>query len=77
MGGRVILHGERICGGIGIGRLFFIDRNFSKIPHLERTSGQLLLEIERLRRALDDAEADLKTIIAQNDVMSRRILRRG
>ena len=68
MGGRVILHGERICGGIGIGRLFFIDRNFSKIPHLERTSGQLLLEIERLRRALDDAEADLKTIIAQNDL---------
>ncbi|HQI05701.1 MAG TPA: phosphoenolpyruvate-utilizing N-terminal domain-containing protein, partial [bacterium] len=63
---RVLLKGEKISSGIGIGRLFFIDRKFVSIPHISLAGGReaVLNEIERFKKAVSSSEHELAKIIA-------------
>jgi phosphoenolpyruvate-protein phosphotransferase (PTS system enzyme I) len=63
---RVLLKGEKISSGIGVGRLFFIDRKFVSIPHISLTGGKeaVLNEIERFKKAVSDSEQELVRIIS-------------
>ena len=52
MNQRKVLSGEKVTGGIGIGRLYYIDRDFVSIPHLSLDDKKDLLENE-VKRFLD------------------------
>ena len=67
---RLELQGEKVCGGIGAGKLFFIDRKYSKIPHLDRNEGEIPDEISRFDSAVKNAEAELDNILSQKDIGS-------
>jgi phosphoenolpyruvate-protein phosphotransferase (PTS system enzyme I) len=61
---REILKGEKISGGIGIGRLFYIDRQFSSIPHyaLHPSKEVAEKEILRFKIAIDTCSEELLKI---------------
>ena len=67
---RLELQGEKVCGGIGAGKLFFIDRKYSKIPHLDRSEDEIPNEINRFDLAVKNAEAELDTILSQKNIGS-------
>ena len=67
---RLELQGEKVCGGIGAGKLFFIDRKYSKIPHLDRNEDEIPGEISRFDLAVKNAEAELDTILSQKNIGS-------
>ena len=67
---RLELQGEKVCGGIGAGKLFFIDRKYSKIPHLDRNEEEIPDEISRFDLAVKNAEAELDTILSQKNIGS-------
>lgn len=67
---RLELQGEKVCGGIGAGKLFFIDRKYSKIPHLDRNEDEIPNEISRFYTAVKNAEAELDTILSQKNIGS-------
>lgn len=67
---RLELQGEKVCGGIGAGKLFFIDRKYSKIPHLDRSEEEIPDEISRFDLAVKNAEAELDTILSQKNIGS-------
>lgn len=46
MNQRKVLSGEKVTGGVGIGRLYYIDRDFVSIPHLSLEEKPELLEVE-------------------------------
>jgi phosphoenolpyruvate-protein kinase (PTS system EI component) len=64
---RTLLKGEKISSGIGVGRLFFIDRKFVSIPHISLTRGKdaALAEIERFKDAVSSSEHELLKIISE------------
>ena len=43
---RLELQGEKVCGGIGAGKLFFIDRKHAKIPHIDLKAEEIESEIK-------------------------------
>ena len=65
---RLELQGEKVCGGIGAGKLFFIDRKYSKIPHLDRSEEEIPNEIRRFDVAVKNAEAELNNILSQQNI---------
>ena len=67
---RLELQGEKVCGGIGAGKLFFIDRKYSKIPHLDRNEEEIPDEISRFDLAVKNAEAELDSILSQKNIGS-------
>ena len=67
---RLELQGEKVCGGIGAGKLFFIDRKYSKIPHLDRSEEEIPNEISRFDSAVKNAEAELDSILSQRNIGS-------
>lgn len=69
---RVLLKGEKVSSGIGIGRLFFIDRKFVSIPHISLTGGkeEVDAEILRLKEALLSSEQELVKILELEDTAS-------
>ena len=61
MNQRKVLSGEKVTGGIGIGRLYYIDRDFVSIPHLSFEDKPELLEteVQRFIDAVDFLENEL------------------
>lgn len=66
---RILLKGEKVSSGIGIGRMFFIDRKFVSIPHISLAAGkeETAFEIKRLEEAVKSSEAELMKIISQDE----------
>jgi len=58
---RKVLSGEKVTGGIGIGRLYYIDRDFVSIPHLSLDDRPKLLknEVKRFLDAVSFLEREL------------------
>ena len=69
---RVLLKGEKVSTGIGVGRLFFIDRNFARIPHLSLADRPetVVSEKERFLEAVDMCSKELAKVIDELDVSS-------
>ena len=69
---RILLKGEKVSSGIGIGRLFFIDRKFVSIPHISLTGGkeETDAEILRFKEALSSSEQELIKILELDDTAS-------
>lgn len=61
------LTGEKIVEGIAIGKVFFIDKDFSLIPHLTLRGGQKAREKERRRftAAVKKCEKELVSIMEE------------
>ena len=61
MNQRKVLSGEKVTGGIGIGRLYYIDRDFVSIPHLSLDDRPELLknEVKRFLDAVNFLEKEL------------------
>lgn len=70
MSDRLVLNGEKVCGGIGAGKLFFIDRKYSNIPHIDRKDEELPNEITRFETAVTNACIELDKILAQKNLES-------
>ncbi len=58
-----VLHGEKIVEGIGIGVLFYIDKDFSTIPHLCLLDSAIPDETARFLNAVDKSEKELQKIM--------------
>lgn len=58
---RKVLSGEKVTGGIGIGRLYYIDRDFVSTPHLSLDDKPELLdnEVSRFKDAVKILESEL------------------
>ena len=69
---RVLLKGEKVSTGIGIGRLFFIDRDFAQIPHLSLADrpGTVEAEKKRFLDAVGMCSRELAKVIEELDVTS-------
>ena len=67
---RLELQGEKVCGGIGAGKLFFIDRKYAQIPHLNLAEEEISNEISRFVRAVENAGAELENILSQKNIES-------
>ncbi|HRZ80323.1 MAG TPA: phosphoenolpyruvate-utilizing N-terminal domain-containing protein, partial [bacterium] len=69
---RVLLKGEKVSTGIGIGRLFFIDRDFAQIPHLSLADRPETVESEKKRflDAVGMCSRELAKVIEELDVTS-------
>ncbi len=67
---RIALSGEKIVEGIGIGTLFFIDKNFSLIPHTRLRGGESVRidERERFIQAVDSAESEIRHIMERKEL---------
>lgn len=66
---RVLLKGEKVSSGIGIGRLFFIDRKFVQIPHISLIGGEEAVssEIDRFFQAVFVSDQELSGIILDKE----------
>ncbi len=64
MKGRRILKGEKISGGIGVGKLFYIDRKFSFIPHVSLKPVKTVInrELNRFKKAVRDCALELEEV---------------
>ncbi len=60
---RKLIKGEKIVEGIGVGKVFFIDKEFSLIPHLMLRGGKMVREREK-KRFLQSVKASEKEIIS-------------
>ncbi|MBO4699878.1 phosphoenolpyruvate--protein phosphotransferase [bacterium] len=67
---RLELQGEKVCGGIGAGKLFFIDRKYSQIPHLNLAEEEIPNEISRFITAVENAGKELENILSQKNIES-------
>ncbi|MBR6422037.1 phosphoenolpyruvate--protein phosphotransferase [bacterium] len=67
---RLELQGEKVCGGIGAGKLFFIDRKYSKIPHIDLKAEEIPNEINRFQAAVTASERELENILSQKNIGS-------
>ncbi|HNW82708.1 MAG TPA: phosphoenolpyruvate--protein phosphotransferase [bacterium] len=69
---RILLKGEKVSIGIGVGRLFFIDRDFAKIPHLSLQDKKEIIdaEVDRFLSAVDMCSRELEKVIDELDVES-------
>lgn len=67
---RIQLRGEKIVEGIGIGKVFFIDKNFSLVPHLKLRGSKKIIEKERKRftDAVEASEREISQIMAQKEL---------
>jgi len=61
---RRVLKGEKISGGIGMGKLFYIDRQFASIPHhvLDAGKESVEKEIGRFKKAIEACSDELLKI---------------
>ncbi len=64
------LSGEKIVEGIGLGKIFFIDKDFALIPHLTLRGGQKAREKERRRfmSAVKKCEKELVAIMEEREL---------
>ena len=67
---RLLLHGEKVCGGIGVGQLFFIDRKYLQIPHINIAENEIESEIRRFCKAVNKAAAELEEFLSKKNLES-------
>ena len=72
---RRILKGENISSGIGIGKLLYVDKKFSSIPHYSLQEGEDFIkeEVARFKDAIEACSLELKRVQSQKKLQQEAL----
>jgi phosphoenolpyruvate-protein phosphotransferase (PTS system enzyme I) len=72
---RRILKGEKISGGIGIGKLLYVDKKFSSIPHYSLQKGDKFVkeEVARFNEAIEACSVELRKVQSEKKLQQEAL----